>query len=70
MKFTFQCKESGLTAIVDIDPSKVSLQSVRDLETAASLELYAPLPLNLRYVPTLDMAVLNEACAMIMRFFK
>ena len=38
-----------------IDSSKVSLQSVRDLEKAVSRELYGNArPLKLRYVPTIQ----------------
>ena len=58
MKLLFQCKESGHTVSVDVDPNRASL---RDLEVVASRELYGTFqPLKLRYVPTLKTAVLSH----------
>ena len=57
MKVLFQCKESGHTASVDIDPNKASLQ---DLEAVAARELYGTSqPLKLRYVPTMKTGTLR-----------
>ena len=60
MKLLIQCEESGQLVTLNIDPSRVSLRSVRDLETVVSRELYGSSgPLKLRYVPTPHSAALG-----------
>ena len=55
MKLHFQCKESGQTVTLDVDPSEASLQGIRALEKAVAWELYGTSqPIVLRYVPTIQ----------------